>query len=151
MKYDPDLENAMITDYLPVIEETIRALHFMPREDMRSIAFMSALCAIRSGEEGKKALAERIRERIVEDLNKEKRKLRERRWSRYNLFSLDRYVSADGNATFLDWIRSSDQIEHIVLTLEFCRSLSAEERAAVECLAYDCPLRDMGILQIPGR
>lgn len=145
MKYDPDFENAMIIDYLPVIESTIRPLHFMPREDMRSIALMSALHAIRSGYEEGEALAEKIRERIIEDLNEEKRKLREQGWSRHNLFSLDRRVSADGTATFLDWVRSPDRIEHIVLAREFRRSLSAEERAAAECLAYNCSLQDMGI------
>ena len=145
MNYDSALEGAMVAACLPLIEKIIHPLRFLPWEDLRSIAALSALSAIRSeGAEGR-APEEWIRERIVEDLNEERRRLREQGWSRYRTLSLDRRVSDGGGATFLDWVRSPDRVEHIVLSREFQRSLSAEEREAAECLAYDCPLRDAGI------
>lgn len=105
---------------------------------MRSKAFMSVLDVILSVGEGGKTLAERIQARIIEDLNEEKRKLQERGWSRYNLFSLDRRVSIDGPG-----FGSISLL--IVLELEFRCPLSPTERVAVECLAYNCLLWDVGI------
>lgn len=145
MEYDPDFEKSALISCLPLIGRIICPLRFMPRDDLRSIASLSALCAIRSGDIDGKTLEERIQERIIEDLAEEKHRLREQGWSRFNTFSLDRFVSGDRGATLLDWVPSPKRTEHIVLALEFERSLSAEEREAAECLAFDCPLRDMEI------
>lgn len=145
MKYDTNYENALIKENLPLIEDTIRPLRFLPWDDRRSIALMSALRAIRSKGIDGKPLEVRIRENIFEDLFEEKRALREQGWSKYNLFSLNRTIFGGGGVTFLDLVRTPRLTEQLVLAREFERMLTAEEWAAAECFAHNCPLRDVGI------